>query len=329
MSLHRSVKLLPAALCLWLSGLTGCATRTAPTPPPAAQFYSDGIAAYKAGDKARAMTLLTQAVKANPNLAMAHSLLGDLHKESGNYEAASTQYEQLTKLDPYAADNHHRLAVSYHFLNRLRDAAASYLKAVRLNPRDWKSSMNLGLVYMALGENNSAVEYCQRAVNLEPSSTVAYSNLGVVLDARGNAAEAETAYRRSLQLDPKQTAAAMNLARNLQYRNRADEAADVLQKLVSAADSPNARRRYGDALAAAGRETDALRQYRLALQMDPRHFQAMNGLAALLITQYRNGLLLDDRKRDEAIATWKQSLAINPAQPKIEEQIKTWAKKSG
>ena len=37
----------------------------------------------------------------------------------------------------------------------------------------------------------------------------------------------------------------------------------------------------------------------------------MNGLAALLITQYRNGLLLDDRKRDEALALWTQP----PAQP--------------
>jgi tetratricopeptide (TPR) repeat protein len=121
----------------------------------------------------------------------------------------------------------------------------------------------------------------------------------------------------------------MNLARNLQYRGRAVEAASVLERLVNTADSPNARRRYGDALAAAGREADALRQYRQALKMDPRHYPAMNGLAALLITQYRNGLLLDDRKRDEAIAMWKQSLQINPTQPKVETQVKTWSPKAG
>ena len=324
MSLAAGV--LGAALC-------GCAPSRPAAPrsagPTASSLYSDGVSAYRAGDRDRAVRLLTQAVRKNPDLAMAHSVLGDIYKEQGNYEGAASQYETLTKLDPYAADNHHRLAVSYHFLNRLRDAAASYLRAVKLNPRDWQSCMNLGLVYMSLGENNSAVEYCQRAANLNPLTAVAHANLGVALDARGNVVEAEAAYRRALTIDATQTGPAFNLARNLQYRGKAGEAVAVLEKLVAAADSPTARRRYGDALAAASREADALREYRQALRLDPHHYPAMNSLAALLITQYRNGLLLDDRKRDEAVALWKQSLQLNPAQPKVEQQLKAWGPKAG
>jgi Flp pilus assembly protein TadD len=158
---------------------------------------------------------------------------------------------------------------------------------------------------------------------------VAHANLGVVLDARGNAAEAEAAYRRSLTIDPSQTGPAMNLARNLQFRGRQAEAVEVLEKLATAADSANVRRRYGDALASAGREADAVRQYRQALRLAPRHYQAMNALAALLITQYRQGLLLDDRKRDEAVVMWKQSLQLNPNQPKVEAQLKAWGPKAG
>ena len=55
----------------------------------------------------------------------------------------------------------------------------------------------------------------------------------------------------------------------------------------------------------------------------------MNGLAAVLITQYRNGLLLDDRKRDEAVTLWRQSLALRPNQPKVESQLKQWQPKAG
>jgi Flp pilus assembly protein TadD len=151
----------------------------------------------------------------------------------------------------------------------------------------------------------------------------------VVLDARGNTVEAESAYRRSLQIDPRQVGPAINLARNLRYRGRTTEAVTVLEKLTEVADSAAVRRRYGDALAAAGRDADAARQYRQALTIDPRHYPAMNALAALLITQYRNGLLLDDKKRDEAVTIWKQSLAVNPEQPKVAEQIKTWGAKAG
>ena len=309
----------------------GCAPArpTTPPPPTATRLYTDGMSAYRAGDRDRAIRLLSQAVERNPNLSMAHSVLGDLYKESGDYGSAATQYEALTKLDPFGSDNHHRLATSYHFLNRLKDAAASYLRAIKLNPRDWRSSMNLGLVYMSLGENNSAVEYCQRATNLNPLSAVAFANLGVVLDTRGNTVEAEAAYRKSLEIDPGQVGPAINLARNLRYRGRTTEAVAVLERLTEVADSPTVRRRYGDALAAAGRDADAARQYRQALRLDPRHYPAMNALAALLITQYRNGLLLDDKKRDEALAIWKQSLEVNPTQPKVEQHLKTWGAKAG
>ena len=328
----------PYAIIVTLAALlagacgTGCATSRPPAAaagPTAGRLYADGVSAYRAGDRDRAIRLLTQAVQKNPNLAMAHSFLGDIYKEAGNYDKAATQYETLAKVDPFTADNHHRLAVSYHFLNRLRDAAKAYLRAVKLNPRDWRSCMNLGLVYMSLGENNSAVEYCQRAVNLNPLSAVAFANLGVVYDARGNAAQAETAYRRSLTIDPTQAGPAMNLARNLQYRGKSTDAIAVLERLTQVADSATVRRRYGDALASAGRESDALRQYRQALLLDPRHYPAMNSMAALLITQYRNGLLLDDRKRDEAVAVWKQSLQLNPNQPKVEAQLKEWSPKAG
>ena len=326
--------LLTASLAAFLmvAGGAGCSTPRRPAPPPnptAGSLYADGVSAYRAGDRERAIQLLSQAVRKNPNLAMAHSVLGDIYKEQGNFDRAAAQYETLARLDPYAADNHHRLAVSYHFLNRLRDATASYLRAVKLNPRDWRSSMNLGLVYMSLDDNNSAVEYCQRAVNLSPLSAVAHANLGVVYDARGNAAEAEAAYRRSLTIDPTQAGPAMNLARNLQYRDQSAEAVTVLERLTAVADSAAVRRRYGDALASAGRDADALRQYREALRLDPRHYPAMNSMAALLITQYRKGLLLDDRKRDEAVTTWKQSLGINPDQPKVEGQIKQWTSNAG
>lgn len=317
-------------MAMFAALLGGCATAPGSRQPPgptAGRFYADGVSAYRAGDRERAASLLTRAIELNPRLAMAYSVLGDIYKESGNYAGAATQYETLATIDPNTADNHHRLAVSYHFLNRLRDAAAAYLRAVKLNPQDWRSNMNLGLVYMSLGQTNPAVEYCQRAVNLSPSSAAAHANLGVVLDARGSVAEAEAAYRKSLTIDPGQAGPAINLARNLQYRGKVTEAIAVLEKLTSVADSAIVRRRYGDALASAGREAEALREYRQAVKIDPRHYQAMNAMAALLITQYRNGLLLDDRKRDDAIAMWRLSLQLNPSQPKVEGHLKKWAPK--
>lgn len=316
-------------LCCALALAHGCARAAAPPAPPPVDNYTEGMRAYRAGDREAAMRLLTRAVRDNPNLGAAHSALGDLYKDTGNYDSAATEYETVTRLDPYTADNFHRLALSYHFLNRLREAAANYLRAIKLNPTDWKSNMNLGLVYMALGDNNSAVEHCQRAVNLNPLSAAANANLGVVFDARGNRGQAEAAYRRALTIDPGQTGAALNLSRNLEEQRRPKEAVAVLEQVVRTADSAQVRRRYGDVLLAAGRDADAVRQYREALKLDPRYYPAMNALGAALIAQYRAGLLLDDRKRDEAVSAWRRSLEVNPDQPRIEAQLKTWQPKAG
>jgi tetratricopeptide (TPR) repeat protein len=319
--------------CLALVLIAGCTAfsnrRPTPAAPAAADYYLRGMTAYQSGDRDAAIRALTEATRQNPDLAVAHSALGDIYRESANYTAAVTEYQALTRLDPYTADNHHRLGLSYHFLNLLREAAASYLRAIKLNPADWKSNMNLGLVYMALGEYNSAVEHAQRAVNLNPLSPVALANLGVTYDARGNRGEAEGAYRMALNIDPAQTTAAQNLVINLLDRRRPVEAIEACKQALAASDTAALRRRYGDALVQAGRAAEAAEQYRHALRLDADYYPALNGLGAVLIEQFRDGLLLDERKRDDALAAWRQSLQLNPNQPKVEAQLRIWQPKAG
>jgi len=299
-----------------------------PSGPTSQDYYQQGMAASRAGDREAAVKAFIEAIHRNPNYAPAHSALGDAYRQSGDHAAAAVEYESLARLEPNVGDNQYRLALSYQFLNRLRDAVASYLRVIRLNPTDWKSNMNLGLAYSALGDHNAAVEHAQRATNLNPSSAVAYGNLGVTLDARGNRAEAEAAYRKAVELDPNLTSAAQNLIANLLDQGRPEDAIEVINRLLPEHDTAALRRRYGDALTQAGRVVEAIEQYRLSLEKDDRYYPAMNGLAGLLIKQYRDGLLLDDRKRDEALALWSRSLQLNPNQPKVAAQFQMWQPKA-
>jgi tetratricopeptide (TPR) repeat protein len=299
-----------------------------PAGPTARDYYEQGLASSRAGDREAAVKAFIEATHRNANFAAAHAALGDLYKQSGDYAAAAGEYESVTRIEPGVADNQYRLAVSYHFLNRLKDAVASYLRAINLNPSDWKSNMNLGLAYSALGDHNAAVEHAQRAANLNPASPVAHANLGVTLDARGNRAEAEAAYRKALELDPNLTSAAQNLIANLLDQGRPLDAIDAITRLLPTTDTAALRRRYGEALAQSGRLPEAVEQYRQSLEKDNRYYPAMNGLAALLIQQYRDGLLLDDRKREEALALWSRSIEVNPNQPKAEAQLRMWQPKA-
>jgi superkiller protein 3 len=210
----------------------------------------------------------------------------------------------------------------------LQEAAESYGHALKLNPDDPNSNMNLGLVNLYLGDVDAAVQYCEKATLLDPKSAAAFSNLGVALDAKGDYSRAEAAYRHSLDIDPENPTTLLNLGTNLIAQNKGSEAADILEKVIKMQDIPLHRKRYGDALAKAGRYDDAVEQYQQALKLDPKYFPAMNEIGWSRIADYKNNLELDDSKREQAIDMWKQSLEINPEQPKIAAAKQEWTEKA-
>jgi superkiller protein 3 len=305
----------------------GCASRSSPQIK-GVDKYVRAVQAYNAGDREKAINNLLAATRANPDLIMARLMLGDLYREDGSYGKAVDQYENLVKLDPYTWSNYYKLGVSYQFLDRLNDAAGSYQSALKLNPDDPNSNMNLGLVFLYLGNPDDAVKYTERATLLDPRSAAAFSNLGVALDARGDFTRAEAAYRHSLDLDPDNSTTLLNLGTNLIAQNKGEESVTILERVVASENLPLHRKRYGDALAKAGRYDDAVAQYEEALKLDPKYTPAMNEIGFTRIAEYKNNLELDDSKREQAISMWNQSLAIKSDQPKIKAAVEEWTSKA-
>lgn len=328
---HSIHTILLAGVTLITAGLLGigCASSGGSAPKiKGVDSYVKAVQAYNSGDRDKAMQNLVVATRTNPDLIMARLMLGDLYREGGDYDAAVGQYEKLVTLDPYTWSNFYKLGVSYQFLQRLQEAADSYTRALKLNPDDPNSNMNLGLVDLYLGDVDSAVQHCEKATLLDPKSAAAYSNLGVALDAKGDYPRAEAAYRHSLDIDPENSTTMLNLGTNLIAQNKGSEAADILERVIKMQDIPLHRKRYGDALAKAGRYDDAIEQYETALKIDPKYFPAMNEIGWAKIAEYKNNLELDDAKRDQAIEMWGKSLEINPEQPKIVAVQKEWKEKA-
>lgn len=322
----QRILITPAAALLavipMLAGL-GCAAKSR-DKPEAVDLYVQGATANQNGDSDKALAALLEAVRVNPELTMARPMLGKLYRAREDYRNAAVQYQAATRLDPYEFRNHYWLGLSYQLLDQLQEAADSYLSALKLNPRDPNSNMNLGLVYLALGDAPKAEQFIERATVIDPKSADAFANLGVALDAQMKYALAESAYRRSLDLDSTQTATRLNLGNNLIRQGKASEAVSVLAEVAEQANTPLARKRYGDALALARQYEAAIREYHAALNLDPRYYPAMNEIGSALIAQYKQGLQLDDEQRKAALFMWEKSLEINPRQPRVEAMSKQW-----
>jgi tetratricopeptide (TPR) repeat protein len=318
----RSLLATAAVSLLCATTLAGCFG-----PSPRKRAMSDYAAAVRAddgGDRGAAIRHLEAATAHDPNLTPARGMLGDLYRAEGDYANAIEQYEAVAARLPTAPRIHYKLGLSYQLVQRLQDAAASYLRALELDPRDANSSMNLGLVYLALGQWDDALRYTLNATLLDPQSAVAWSNLGVAFEAKAQYGRAETAYRRSLDLDPTNVQALLNLGLNLSTQGKIADAVSVLEKVVERSDTPANRKRYGDALAKAGRYDAAVAHYEAALAQDPTFVEALNAIGWVRIAEFRGSLELDDAKRQGALDVWRKSLEIRPQQPRIETALAEW-----
>jgi len=293
-------------------------------PDRATVRYVQGALAYQHGDAETAVSELNEAVQENPDLTMAHVLLGDIYRSRSAFRDAADHYEIAVRLDPYDYKNHYNLGITYQFLSRLQEAVACYLRALKLKPTDLNSNMNLGLVYLTLNQPDDALAMMQRAVKIDPKSPAAHCNLGVALEAKGNFAAAELEYRRAVELDSQSPVALMNLAGNLIRQGHGADAVGVMRAELKLSDTTVARKRYGDALVLDGRDDDAYRQYAEALRRKPDYWQALNQTGMILLRKYVAGSELEEDVRKQAIATWQRSLELNPNQRDLQALINKW-----
>ncbi|MFT3787139.1 MAG: tetratricopeptide repeat protein [Tepidisphaeraceae bacterium] len=309
----------------------GCAT--APNAPKVAierpqgiDSYVTGVRALNAGDEDSAIAGLRKAIAQNPNLRMAQKTLGELYMKRQQYADALPYLQRASELDPYTVSNHYNLGLSLQILHRLPESIESYLRGLKIEPDDFKSNMNLGLVYFALNQLDPAVIYLERSTRIDAKNPRGWSNLGVVHDARGNNVLAEACYRRSLELEPDSEPTLLNLTSNLITQKKSTDAVDVAKQLVARKpDSAQAQKRLGDALTLAKDWDGALKAYDTSFGFDKNYLPAINGKADMYLARYRAELQLDESLRELAIATWKQSLALNDKQPTVAEAVKKWS----
>lgn len=208
----------------------GCVTQEA--SPEVRRIFALGVGHHQAGRLQEAVACYRQVLVLKPDLAPAHSNLGNALFEQGKADEAEASYRQALAFQPRLASAHNNLGTVLYERGDLDGAVGCYRQALALEPGYAEALNNLGAALCRQGKLDEAEADIRRALVLKPDFAEAHDNLGTVLWDEGRLGEAEASTRQALALAPAFTRALDNLGGMLKDQGRLDEANAIYRQLL-------------------------------------------------------------------------------------------------
>ncbi|WP_161554922.1 tetratricopeptide repeat protein [Ereboglobus luteus] len=207
-----------------------------------------------------------------PGNARAHNNLGNLYAEENMAEQALIHCRRAIELDPNFAQAYNNYGYALSKLDRYQEALAYYDKALGFREHGFEVTLaNRGYSLFCLGRLDEAAADFIAALKIRPDYETALSNYGNVLCSLGRYDEALAMLDKAVDIDPKFASA---------WNNR------------------------GNVFSTLGTDTnEALRCYKLAAELDPKLWAAVDNVARYLLALGRPG---------EAVPYFEASLPISP-----------------
>ena len=238
-----------------------------PDPKSKIQVYNQlnrGIFLSRRGMSDKAIETFTQVAEAEPNMPIAHFLLGmeyfekawylkaieefkatiehnpdsnvamfnlaRAYLESGQADKAEAGFRHLLEREPGHFAARHYLSLSFARRSRFQEAAEEEIKALQLRPDYVEGHNNLGSFYLNLGQIDKAIESYRKALSLRPALLVAGINLSLAYLKKGAYDEAIQSARDVITRDARRSLAHFYLGQAYLGKGLKDEARQAFQK---------------------------------------------------------------------------------------------------
>jgi tetratricopeptide (TPR) repeat protein len=315
-------------LILALACLSGCAgrNRSSAADGRVNQYLDQADTFLEEGLLDSALASFGMALEENPRLVDAQMGMADIYRGRGNYEVASHLYQLAADTDPTNFDANYWLGVCKQMLGQFHEAIAAYLRARAIRPDSPETNRDLASAYLQVGRPGEALPYAQQAVQLNPDEQKAWYNLAATHGLLGQYEEAVDAYRQAAELGELADPVLLGLADAHLHLGNYQRAVNVLDTLIRKAPTATAHERLAFAQFKLRQFDQALVNYRKAVELSPTEVAALNGVGASLMTQYLQGGRADKQVRDQAIAAWRESLRVQPAQDRIIDLLSRYSR---
>jgi tetratricopeptide (TPR) repeat protein len=131
--------------------------------------YQKGVRYFYQNKFEMAVILLQEAIKADPENALAYSYLGDIFLGKKRYDGAMDLYRKALDLKPGSAENHFRLGQVYYYKSLGNLSIESYQKAYELDSSLKFVKYQIGLSYLMLErDKENTIRYWEEYIRIAP-----------------------------------------------------------------------------------------------------------------------------------------------------------------
>jgi tetratricopeptide (TPR) repeat protein len=152
----------------------------------------------------------TEAIRLNPNDALAYFNRGVTYNAKEDYDHAIADYSQVIRINPNLAAAYNNRGASYRSKGEHDRAIADCNQALRINPNLAEAYCNRGLAYNAKEERDRAIIDYTQAIRINPNYTEVYHYRGNAYYLQKDYTHAREDWEKALQLDdPNSTSAVL------------------------------------------------------------------------------------------------------------------------
>ena len=178
----RTAKLVCVMLGLLLPA--GCGGKAAPVDATA-ESLNRAKDWYQKGEYDKAIAAYTEAIRLDPNCAVAYHNRGSLWTFKGDNQKAIADYTEAMRLDSQYADALYGLGFGWFNKGEYGKAVVAYSEAIRLDPQraDARAYYYRGNARDKLGEYEKAIADYHQALRLDPQFALPYFSLGQLMSS--------------------------------------------------------------------------------------------------------------------------------------------------
>jgi serine/threonine protein kinase/tetratricopeptide (TPR) repeat protein len=245
------------------------------------ELYSKGRAFIERRDVKEnidfAIQMFEEAVKLDPEFAMAHAGLGEAYwrkyqatRESAWVDRAIASSDRALVLDPHQAQVHVALGIIYHGTGKIERATEEFERAIELQPTSDDAYKGLGRCCQRKGDIECAVRYFERAIELRPGFWGNYNALGDCYYTFGRYRDAAEQFRRVITFQPDSFEGYSNLGAIYYMLGSYENAVSMYKHAIEIQVNEESYANLGTAYFYLGRYEDAIAAYKAAIELSPR-----------------------------------------------------------